>query len=153
MTSNRKLQIEIIKMILPVDILILWRCRSDIALDIALTLQIYCKWNTWRCQFVISVWHQDLDIGPTRLLVLSWHRHNNGRYPAERNLPGLCTTPVSDTIIPRLYCGNWKLKLQMRFFWVAATKNFPTTLLYLKFVFNIVSRNTYWERRTKMWSN
>ena len=104
------------------------RCRSDIALDIAMTLMIYCKWNTWRCQFAISVWHQHLDIGPIRLLMLSWHRHNNGRYQAERNPPGSCTTLVSTTIMLRLYCDNWKLKLQVRFFSVDATKNLQNIL-------------------------
>ena len=32
-------------------------------------------------------------------------------------------------------------------------KYFQTELLYLKVISNIVSGNTYWERRTKMWSN
>ena len=106
-----------------VNILILWRCRSDIALNIAMTLLIYCKWNTWRCQFSISAWHQDLDIGPIRLLISSWHCHNDGCYLAERNPPGSCTTSVSATIMPHLYCDNWKLKLRVRFFSIAATKN------------------------------
>ena len=108
---------------IPVDILILQQCWSDITPNIAMILLIYCKWNTWRCQFAISVWHQDLDIGPIRLLMWSWYRQDNGRYPAGRNPPGSCTTSVSATIMPRLYCGNWKLKLQVRFFSVAATKN------------------------------
>ena len=103
----------------PVDILILSRCRSDIALDIAMTLLMYYKWNTWWCQFAISIWHQDLDIGPIRLLMSSWHCH----YPAERNPSGSCTTSVSATVMARLYSGNWKLKLQGTFFSVTATKN------------------------------
>ena len=107
----------------PVDILILQRCRSDIAVDIAMTLLIYYKSNTWRCQFAISIWHQDLDIGLIRLLMSSWHRHDNGRYPAERNPWESCTTSVSATITAHLYYGNWKLKLQGKFFSVTATKN------------------------------
>ena len=100
----------------PVDILILYRCWSDIALDIAMTLLIYCKWNTWRCQFAISTWHQDLEIGPIGLLMSSGHRRDNGRYPAEINPPGSYATSVSATIMPCFYCGNWKLKHQATFF-------------------------------------
>ena len=48
-------------------------------------------------------------------LISSWHRHNNRRYPAERYPPGSYTTLVSATIMPRLYCSNWKLKLQVSF--------------------------------------
>ena len=100
----------------PVDILILYRCWIDIALDIAMTLLIYCKWNTWRCQFAISTWHQDLEIGPIRPLMSPWHRRDNGRYPAERNPPGSYTTSVSPTIMPCFYCGNRKVKASGDFF-------------------------------------
>ena len=52
-----------------------------------------------------------------------WHRRDNGHYPAERNPPGSYTTSVSATLMPCLYCGNWKIKVLGDFFWVAATKN------------------------------
>ena len=87
----------------------------------------------------------------------SWHRRDNGRYPAERNLPGLYATSVSATIMSGLYRGNWKIKASGDFFSVAATKNmfffFKTALLYLNVIPNIVSETVYWERRTKMSPN
>ena len=55
-----------------------WYCH-----DITMTLLIYFKWNTWRCQIAISVWHQDLDIRRIRLLMSSWHLHDNGHYQKE----------------------------------------------------------------------
>ena len=96
----------------PKGILILQRCRSGIALDITIILLIYCKWNTWWCQFSISVWHRDLDIGPIRPLMSSWHHHDCQRYPAQRNPLGSCTTWVSAAIMPRLYCdtGNYSFR-------------------------------------------
>ena len=106
------------------------------------------------------------DIGQTsgsrywtnQTLISSQNRHDNGRYPAERYpLVGWYATLVSVTIMSRLYWCNWKLKLRARLLSVAATKNlqkhFQTALLYLKVIPNIVRRNTYWERLTKMWSN
>ena len=83
-------------------------------------------------------------------------RRDNGGYLAERNPPGLYTSSVSPTIMPRLYYGNWKIKASGDFFTVAATKNmffFKTALLYLKVISNIVSESIYWERRTKMSPN
>ena len=53
----------------------------------------------------------------------SWYRHDNGCYPAEINFPGSCTTSLSAAIKPCLYGGNWKLKVPVRLFSVAATKN------------------------------
>ena len=53
----------------------------------------------------------------------SWHRRDNGHYPAERNPPGSFTTLVSGTIMSRVYFSHLKLKLQATFFSVAATKN------------------------------
>ena len=53
----------------------------------------------------------------------SWHRRDNGRYPAERNLPGLYATSVSATIMSGLYRGNWEIKASGDLFSVAATKN------------------------------
>ena len=85
---------------------------SDIALDITMILLIYCKWNKWWGQFSISVWHRDLDIGPIRPLMSSWHHHYYQRYPAQRNPLGSCTTSVSATIMPHLYCdtGNYSFR-------------------------------------------
>ena len=53
----------------------------------------------------------------------SWYLRDNGRYPAERNPPESYTTSVSATIIPRLYCGNSKIKASGDFFSVAAMRN------------------------------
>ena len=53
----------------------------------------------------------------------SWHRRDNGLYPAETNPPGLYATSVSATIMPRLFCGNSKIKASGDFFSVAATMN------------------------------
>ena len=100
----------------PVDILISYWCWSDIALDIAMTLLIYWKWNTWWRQFAVSTWHQDIGIEPIRLLMSSWHRRNNGRYLVERNPPGSYATSVSAIIIPCFYCVNWKIKSSGNFF-------------------------------------
>ena len=105
----------------PMDILIFYRCWRDIVLDIAMILLVFCRWNTWRCQFAISTWHQGLEIGPIRLLMSSWHRRVNGRYPAERNPPGSYATSVSATIMPCFYCGNWKIKASGNFFSVATS--------------------------------
>ena len=82
-----------------------------------MTLLTYCKWNTWRCQFAISNWHQDLEIGP-------WHRRDNGSYPAERNAQGSYTTSVSVTIMPRLYCNNWKIKVSGDLFFSCCYKKY-----------------------------
>ena len=43
-------------------------------------------------------------------LMLSWHRRDNGHYTTEINPPGSYTTSVSVTIMPRLYCGDWKIE-------------------------------------------
>ena len=86
-------------------------------------------------------------------LISSWHRRDNRPYPAERNPSGLYATLVSATIMPYLYCSNWKLKLQATFSQLLQQKflkYFQTALLYLKVISNILNRNTYWERRTKM---
>ena len=53
----------------------------------------------------------------------SWHRCDNGRYPAERDPPGSYDTSVSATIMSRLFCGNWKTKASGDFFLVAAMKS------------------------------
>ena len=55
--------------------------------------------------------------------ISSWHRCDKGRYLAERNPPGSYTCSVSATIMPRLYCRNWKIRASGDFFSVAATKN------------------------------
>ena len=92
-------------------------------------------------------------------LTSSWHRRDGEHYPAQRNLPGSYTSSVSATIIPRLYCGNWKTKASGDFFSVAATKNvfffffFFFSPLYLKVMCNIVRESIYWERRTKISPN
>ena len=121
----------------------------------------------WHCWYTVNETHDDvslryqLDINILRLtnqtLMSSWHLRNNGRYPAEKKFPETYTTSVLATIIPRLYCGNWKIKASSDFFSVAATKNmyffFKTALLYLKVISNIVSESSYRERRTKMSQN
>ena len=66
----------------------------------------------------ISNRYQYLEIIPIRLIRLTM-----GHYPAERNPLRSYATSVSATIMPRLYCGNWKIKIQATFFKVAATKN------------------------------
>ena len=49
-------------------------------------------------------------------LISSWPGSEFGHYPSEKNPPSSCTTAVSATIMPHLYCGDWKLKLQVTFF-------------------------------------
>ena len=70
-------------------------------------------------------------------------RHDNGRYPAEKYPPRSYTSSVLAIIMPRLYCGNSKIKTLGDAFSVAATKNmyffFKTALLYLKVTSNVVS--------------
>ena len=89
-------------------------------------------------------------------LISSWHRRNNGRYPAESNPPGSYTTSVSATIMSRLYCGNWKIKFEVTLFQLLLWKKkffFKTVLLYLKVISDILNDSVYWERRTKMSPN
>ena len=50
-------------------------------------------------------------------------RHDNGRYPAEKYPPRSYTSSVLAIIMPRLYCGNSKIKTLGDAFSVAATKN------------------------------
>ena len=87
-------------------------------------------------------------------LILSWNRGHTRRYSAKIFLPRLYNTLVSATIIPRLHCGNWKLRLQGNFSLSFCYKNFiiyfQIALLYVKVISNIVSGNSSWARRTKM---
>ena len=81
-------------------------------------------------------------------LISSWHRHDNGRYPAERNPLGSYATLVSVTIIPRLHGALMQLKNKalgevfLSSCYKKFIKHFQTALLYLKVFSNIVSGNT-----------
>ena len=102
--------------------------------------------NTWRCQFAISAWHQDLDIGPTRLLMSPWYRHDNGRYPAKKKSSRIVyhfsISHNNATFILR----QMKIKASGGFFlsccYETFEKYFQTTLLYLKVISNIASGET-----------
>ena len=72
----------------PVDILMFERCLSENTFDIVIILLTYCKWNTWKCQFSTSTWHQDPEVGQSGFNIVIVR----GRYPAETNLPGSYTT-------------------------------------------------------------
>ena len=70
------------------------------------------KLRIWRFHFILYFKHHPSghsEIGPIILLMSSWHSRDNGRFPVERNPPGLYTASVLATITPCLYCGNWKI--------------------------------------------
>ena len=76
--------------------------------------------SLWHCWYILNK-HMTTSICDINLTSRSWdltneHRRDNGHYPAKKNPPESYPSSVSATIMPRLYCGNWKSKLQVTFF-------------------------------------
>ena len=80
--------------LIPVKIMILERCWSDIDLDIAIVNESHGDVNL---PFNLTSGSWDWT---NQILISPWHCCNNGRYPVENS-------SVSATRMPRLYCGNW----------------------------------------------
>ena len=90
--------------------------------------------SPWHCWYIVNEKHDDVNLRyqpdsgswdwANQTLMLSWHRRDNRRYPAERDPSGSYTTSVSATIMPRLYCGNWKIKASGDFFLSCCCKKF-----------------------------
>ena len=108
-------------------------------------------------------------------LISSWHRRDNGRYPAEGNPPESYTIQYHSQKSHIYIVATKKLKLQAAFFkfffkqrfstlkhsrhtttsmlnwrWIDAE---TTLCVYKEVTSNIVSENIYWERSTKMSPN
>ena len=78
----------------------------------------------WHCWYIANETHDDVNLRyqpDIRLLMSSWHRHDNRRYPAERNPPGSYAISVSAIIITCFYRGNWKIKASGNFFSVVTS--------------------------------
>ena len=112
-----------------------------------MTLLIYCKWSTWWCQFAVSNWHKNLEIGPIRL----WYRHE--------------IVAITDTIQQKEILQD-PILLQTLRVCIVENENESFTFTTLQFLIkcnkksvkhfqtkaisNIVGGNTYWEISTKI---
>ena len=142
--------------------------------DLVSVRPCFTQWTFWYCNDVgvsspsILLWHcwyivneipddvnlRDINLTSTscdwtnQTLMSSWHRHNNGRYPAHRNPPGSYTSSVSATKMQPLYCGNWKIRATGTFFqlllrktWFFSYQCYSTLYLLRKSFYNVIILN------------
>ena len=125
-----------------------WYCN-----DVGVTLPPISPWHCW---YVANETHDDVN----------WTNQTFNVVMTSSRLRKQSSWKKSSRIVYHFrICYNnptfilWQMKIKasgeifLSCCYQKFAKYFQTTLLYLKVICNIVSENTYWERRTKMWLN